>query len=52
MTITPSTRSRIWHAAYCRWYDHRKVEHRIRATLWGVASDRICRMFDRIGWGR
>lgn len=35
----------IWHAAYCRWYDHREAGHRTRAAVWGWIADRICDTF-------
>ena len=31
----------VWHAAFCRWYDHRKAGHRVRAALWGWIADRL-----------
>lgn len=34
--------SNIWHAAYCRWYDHREAEHAVRAAVWGRIADLIC----------
>jgi hypothetical protein len=33
--------SNTWHAAYVRWYDHRKAGHCIRAAVWGWITDRI-----------
>ena len=47
-----SKRDRIWHAAYCRWYDHREADNALRAGLWGWTADALCRVLDRIGWGR
>jgi hypothetical protein len=35
----------IWHAAYCRWYDHDAAGHRIRAAIWGVVTDATARLF-------
>ncbi|WP_434315848.1 hypothetical protein [Leifsonia sp. P73] len=34
-------RDRIWHGAYCRWYDHRAAGHRVRANLWAVVADLV-----------
>ncbi|WP_283248694.1 hypothetical protein [Occultella gossypii] len=36
-----STRERIWHHAYCRWYDHRALGHHGRAAAWGWVADRL-----------
>ena len=38
-----TTRDRIWHALYCRWYDAREVGHRRRAAIWGWLADAVCR---------
>lgn len=35
--------TKIWHAAYCRWYDHDRAGHALRASLWGRVSDAIAR---------
>ena len=39
----PEWRTNLWHAAYCRWYDHRAASHRTRSALWGWVTDRIAR---------
>lgn len=36
-------RDRMWHAAYVRHYDHQEAGHRVRARIWGVIADAICR---------
>ena len=41
-TDTPPTRTRLWHAAYARWYDHRAAGHRVRAFIWGLIADAVC----------
>lgn len=28
-----------WHRAYCRWYDHNRAGHRVRAAIWGWIAD-------------
>lgn len=33
----------LWHRAYCRWYDHDRAGHRVRAAVWGWWADRIVR---------
>lgn len=38
----PEMRDRLWHAAYCRWYDHRQVGHVRRASVWGWVADLLC----------
>ena len=35
--------SRVWHGAYCRWYDHREQGHTLRSHVWGWIADRIVR---------
>lgn len=35
--------SKIWHAAYCRWYDHRALGNRLRSALWGKTADALVR---------
>lgn len=34
-------RTTIWHAAYRRWYDHKKAGHPRRAAVWGWINDRV-----------
>lgn len=31
----------LWHRAYCRWLDHSRAGHGVRAALWGWAADRL-----------
>jgi hypothetical protein len=35
--------SRVWHGAYCRWYDHREQGHTLRSRAWSWLADRIVR---------
>lgn len=35
--------ARLWHGAYCAWYDHDRAGHGLRAALWGWFADRIVR---------
>ena len=35
--------TRLWHGAYCRWYDHDRAGHGRRARVWGWTADRLCR---------
>lgn len=35
---------RVWHAAYCRWYDHKQAKNRIRTALWGFLADSILKV--------
>lgn len=35
-----------WHNAFCRWYDHDRAGHKVRALLWGVVADQIIRVQD------
>lgn len=50
---THDTMTALWHRAYCRWYDHDRAEHRIRARAWGWVADRLVWVGDRIvGWGQ
>lgn len=35
---------RTWHAAYCRWHDHREAGHHVRAFLWGELADMTLRV--------
>lgn len=32
-----------WHYAYCRWYDHDRAGHNLRAAAWGRVADALCR---------
>lgn len=36
-------RTALWHNAYCRWYDHDRAGHRVRAAIWGRIADQIVR---------
>lgn len=36
-----------WHAAYCRWYDHREAGHRARAAAWGRVADLLVALMKR-----
>lgn len=29
----------LWHECYCRWYDHDRAGHKIRAMVWGVLTN-------------
>lgn len=40
-----TNRDRVWHAAYCRWYDHRQAGNRRRAAVWGWIADAACALF-------
>ena len=33
----------VWHECYCRWYDHDRAGHRLRAAVWGWATNRAAR---------
>lgn len=35
---------RVWHLAYCRWYDHDRAGHLRRAAAWGRIADRAARV--------
>ena len=35
--------ARIWHGAYCAWYDHDRAGNKIRAASWGWFADKIVR---------
>lgn len=35
--------TRLWHPAYCAWYDQDRAGHRLRAAVWGWIADRIVR---------
>ena len=35
--------TRLWHGAYCRWYDHDRAGRPRRASAWGWVADRIVR---------
>lgn len=35
--------TRVWHGAYCAWFDHDRAGHRLRAAVWGWFADRIVR---------
>ncbi len=41
-TALRETRTRLWHAAYCRWYDLREAGHPTRSRAWGRIADAIC----------
>lgn len=32
----------IWHALYCRWYDHDRAGHPRRAAAYGWLADKWC----------
>ncbi len=42
-TLASPTGARLWHAAYCRWHDHREQGHDRRAAVWGWVADWIVR---------
>ena len=42
---------RVWHFAFCRWYDHDRAGHPRRAALWGQIADRLVHVGERVGWG-
>lgn len=31
----------LWHTAWCRWFDHHRAGHRVRAAVWGWVADRL-----------
>lgn len=46
------TMTALWHRAFCRWFDHDRAGHRVRAAVWGSVADRLVNLGDRIGWGQ
>lgn len=34
---------RVWHRAYCGWYDHDRAGHPLRARAWGYVADALVR---------
>lgn len=43
-SLPRGSRLRLWHGAYCRWYDHREQGHTLRSRVWGWIADRIVRI--------
>jgi hypothetical protein len=33
----------LWHRSFCRWYDHDRAGHQLRAAAWGWLADRLAR---------
>ena len=34
--------TKMWHFAYCVWYDNRRVGDERAAEVWGRIADRLC----------